>query len=408
MKRLITLYIALFSVLSVYSQTLIAKVTDGTEPMPYVSVYLKENPEIGTISDMEGVFTMPDLQKNTTVVLSFIGYKTMELKFKKIPTDTINITMVEQPIMLTETLIPSKTKKLSKRKQMKQLLADVKKQMIKDFPEEVRKYRIVSDYDFYEKDRIVAREEIIGTVAEIPNIGMKNTDSIQMVIDVCKRFRDRNVQYKLDSIRAGKFKDNRNQRLANLPDSSKFIHRVLWGSDIKWLFLELDGKISKWSMQEQDSTFLLTYHDKKNYFGIVKYELVLNYILDIYSYRVKSLSQSLKVNANIPFGYKLDADQLAIINVVNLAGEEHAKYRAKYIDADIKRNIIYREEYDQVIPSEKNVITKVEMAERKHNKPIYVHQTGSIKVVSAQTSAVKTFTKEEVNQSFPVIETLLD
>lgn len=409
MRKFITLYILfLLSIISAFSQDLIGRVFDGTEPMPYVSVYLKENPEIGTISDLEGVFTIPNLQKNTTVVLSFVGYKTMELKFKKIPTDTLDITMVEQPIMLTETLIPSKTPKLSKRKQMKQLLADVKKQMLKDFPEEVRKYKIVSDYDFYEKGRIVAREEIIGTVAEIPNIGRKNTDSIQMVIDMCKRYRDRNVQYKLDSIRAGKFKDNRNERLANLPDSSKFIHRVLWGSDIKWLFLELDGKISKWSMQEQDSTFLLTYHEKKNYFGIVKYELVLNYILDIYSYRVKSLSQSLKVNANIPFGYKLDADQLAIINVVNLAGEEHKKYRAKYIDADIKRNIIYREEYDQVIPSEKNVITKVEMAERKHNKPIYVHQTGSIKVVSAQTSEVKTFTKEEVKQSFPVVETLLD
>lgn len=331
----------------------------------------------------------------------------MELKFKKIPTYTIDITMVEQPIMLTETLIPSKTKKLSKRKQMKQILADVKKQMLKDFPTETRKYKIVSDYDLYEKGRMIAREEIIGSVAEIPNAGRKNTDSIQMVIDMCKRFRDRNVQLKLDSI-SGNLKEDKNQRLVNLTDSSKFIHRVLWGSDIKWLFLELDGKVSKWTMEEQDSTFLLTFRDKKNYFGIVKYELVLNYILDIYSYRVKSLSQSLKVNANIPFGYKLDSDQLAIINVVNLAGQEHKKYRAKYIDADIKRNIIYREEYDQVIPSEKNVITKVEMAERKHNKPIYVHQTGSIKVVSAQTSEVKTFTKEEVKQSFPVIETLLD
>jgi hypothetical protein len=48
------------------------------------------------------------------------------------------------------------------------------------------------------------------------------------------------------------------------------------------------------------------------------------------------------------------------------------------------------------------------MAERKHNKPIYVHQTGSIKVVSAQTSSVKTFTEAEINQSFPVTETLLD
>lgn len=408
MKRIVLLNIYFLIIFSVCAETLVGRVSDGNEPMSYVSVYLKENPEVGTISDMDGIFTIPDIQKNSTVVLSFVGYKTMELKFNKIPTDTLDIAMVEQPILLTEALIPSKTKKLSKRKQMKQLLSDVRNQMLKDFPQETRKYKIVSDYDFYEKGRIVSREEVIGTVAEIPNAGRKNTDSIQMVIDMCKRFRDRNVQFKLDSIRAGKLKEDKNQRLANLPDSSKFIHRVLWGSDIKWLFLELDGKISKWSMEEQDSTFLLTFREKKNYFGVVKYELVLNYILDIYSYRVKSLSQSLKINANIPFGYKLDSDQLAIINVVNLAGEEHKKYRAKYIDADIKRNIIYREEYNQVIPSEKNVVTKVEMAERKHKKPIFVHQTGSIKVVSAQTSEVKTFTESEVKQSFPVVETLLN
>ena len=407
MKRIIFLNICLLIVFSVCADTLVGRVTDGKEPMTFVSVYLKDSPEIGTVSDMDGVFTLPNLQKNTTVVLSFVGYKTMELKFNKIPTDTLDITMVEQPILLTEALIPSKTKKLSKRKQMKQLLADVREQMLKDFPAEVRKYKVVSDYDFYEKGRIVSKEEVIGTIAEIPNIGRKDTDSIQMVIDMCKRYRDRNVQYKLDSI-SGHLKKDKNQTLVNLTDSSKFIHRVLWGSDIKWLFFELDGKVSRWTMQEQDSTFLLTYTDKKNFLGIVKYELVLNYILDTYSYRVKSLSQSLKVNANIPFGYKLDSDQLAIINVVNLAGEEHAKYRAKYIDADIKRNIIYREENGQIIPSEKNVVTQIEMAERKHNKPIYVHQTGSIKVVSAQTSAVKTFTKSEVNKSFPVIETLLD
>ena len=375
--------------------------------MSYVSVYLKDKPEIGTVTNLEGVFKLPDLEKNTTVVLSFVGYKTMELKFKKIPTDTLEITMEEQPILLTETLIPSKTKKLSKRKQMKQLLADVRTQMLKDFPEETRKYKIVSDYDLYEKGRVVAKEEIIGTVAEIPNVGMKDTDSIQIVIDVCKRYRDKLVQHKLDSIE-GTMKGGRSQTLVELTDSSKFIHRVLWGSDIKWLFLELDGKISRWSMEEQDSTFLLTYREKKNYLGIVKYELVLNYILDIYSYRVKSLSQSLQVSANIPFGYKLDADQLAIINTINFAGQEFEKYRAKYINADIKRNIIYREEYNQVIPSEKNIVTKVEMAERKHRKPITAHQTGSIKVISAQTSEVKAFTESDIKKSFPVEVTLLD
>ena len=100
MRKFITLYILfLLSIISAFSQDLIGRIFDGTEPMPYVSVYLKENPEIGTISDLEGVFTIPNLQKNTTVVLSFVGYKTMELKFKKIPTDTLDITMVEQPIM---------------------------------------------------------------------------------------------------------------------------------------------------------------------------------------------------------------------------------------------------------------------------------------------------------------------
>lgn len=269
------------------ADTLVGRVTDGHEPMSYVTVYVKDAPEVGTISDMEGVFTLPDLKRNTTIVLSFIGYKTMELKFNKIPKDTLDITMVEQPILLTEALIPSKEKKLSKRKQMKQILADVRNQMLKDFPTETRKYKVVSDYDIYENEKVIAMEEIVGQIAEIPNIGRKETDSIQLVIDVCKRYRNKSVQMRLDSL-DGKLKKEKNVDLVHLTDSSKLIHRVLWGSDIKWLFLELDGKISKWSMEEQDSTFLLTYREKKNYFGVVKYELVLNYILDIYSYRVKN------------------------------------------------------------------------------------------------------------------------
>ena len=104
----------------------------------------------------------------------------------------------------------------------------------------------------------------------------------------------------------------------------------------------------------------------------------------------------------------LDADQLAILNTVNVAGQELDKYRAKYINAEIKRNIIYRQDYNQLIPSEKNVVTKVEMAERKHKKPITAHQSGSIKVISAETSDVKPFTKSDVSKSFPVEVTLLD
>lgn len=407
MRKFIIILALELCLVPIFADTLVGRVTDGTEPMSYVSIYLKDSPEIGTISDLNGVFTIPDIEKNTTIVLSFVGYKTMEMKFRKIPADTLQITMVEQPILLTEALIPSKEKKVSKRKKMKQILADVRAQMERDFPINTRKYKIVSDYALYENGKVFAMEEIVAQVAEIPNEGRKDTDSIQMVIDVCKRYRNKQVQMRLDSL-DNTLKKEKNVDMVHLSDSSKLIHRVLWGSDIKWLFLELDGKISRWSIEEQDSTFLLTYRDDKNYFGIVKYELVLNYILDIYSYRVKRLSQSLNVKANIPFGYKLNKDQLAILNVINLSGVDMTKYRAKYVNADIKRNIIYKEEYDQVIPSEKNIVTKVNMSERKQRKPINIHQTGSIKVVSAQTSEVKNFTSEEINKPFTVSETFLE
>ena len=113
MKKITLLFIFLGCLSACFADTLVGMVTDGTAPMSYVSVYLKNKPEIGTVSDLDGVFTLPDIEKNTTVVLSFVGYKTMELKFKKIPADTLQITMEEQPILLTEVLVPSKTKKLS-------------------------------------------------------------------------------------------------------------------------------------------------------------------------------------------------------------------------------------------------------------------------------------------------------
>ena len=48
MRKILALHILfLLSISSVFSQNLIGRVFDGTEPMPYVSVYLKEDPEKG-------------------------------------------------------------------------------------------------------------------------------------------------------------------------------------------------------------------------------------------------------------------------------------------------------------------------------------------------------------------------
>ena len=80
---------------------------------------------------------------------------------------------------------------------------------------------------------------------------------------------------------------------------------------------------------------MLTYREDRNFLGIIKFDLELHLVLDPYSYRIQKQSQSLVVEANIPFGYKLNADQLAILNVVNLTADDIEKFRLKKVGSII-------------------------------------------------------------------------
>jgi hypothetical protein len=402
-KKSLCLLVGMFALLPVLfaAVPVVGKVVDEQKmPMSFVSIYPENNPHAGVVTDADGVFVLDSLALNQTVIASFIGYKTLEFRLKQVPTDTLRITLYEQPILLSETEVAKEKKYISKRRKKKNLLNDVYAQLLHDFPSTNHFYKVVSDYAIYNDDKIAAFEELTGNVIEMPGKGPKGRDSIQLKPEWVKRHRHPETRQRLADI-DHKLRKEKNAERIQLVDSSAFVHRVLWGGDITWMFKELKGKTSKWESYEKDSMLLLTFHDDLNFFGILKVDLTLNLVLDPYSYRIKKQSQSLILEAKIPFGYKLNADQLAILNTVILT-KDIEKFRLKRVYADVKRNILYEEVNNEVFVEEKNVVTKVRMIDNK-DTALNFHQTALMKVLSASTSGVVPYTKQQLQEPYILI-----
>jgi hypothetical protein len=394
--------LVVFALFALANTTLTGRVTDPDGlPVSFASVYVENNPLNGTVTDANGVFVLPDVQPKENIVVSFIGFKTIEVKLKKVPTDTLRLQMQEQPILLSETEVSKERKHISKRRQKKNLLKDVYAQLMHDFPANNHFYKVISDYAIYNDDQIAAFEELSGNIVEIPLKDKHKVDSIQLLPNWVKRYRHPETRNRLDGIENRLRKDKNAQRI-QLVDSSIFVHRVLWGGDIKSMFSQLKDKVSKWESYEQDSALVLSFSDNYNFLGILKIKLVLNLVLDPYSYRIQKQSQDLQVEAHIPFGYKLNADQLAILNTVVLTSESIEKFRLKHVFADVKRNILYQTTDNKVYVDEKNIITKVKMVDNKDHT-LYFHQTGHVHVLSASTSEVVPYTKEQLQQPYNLI-----
>ncbi len=401
MKR--TLFSALFTLFAIYSNafTINGKVTDNGAAVPYTSVYVKENPQNGTISDLKGVFTLDDVKAGQTLVVSFIGYRTMDIKLKKAPKDTLRIKLVEQPILLQETSVNSKNKKLSHKKQMKLMISDVRRQMERDFPDSTNVlYNVNSNYGVYHSTEAVAIEDLGGDIVEMTGRMNGKKDFIQLHINWITRYRDAHTQRNYERLDST-LRKNTNAKLVHYADSSRWVHKFLWGSGIKSGFDHFSDHANRWDVEERDSVIVFTYTESRNYIGIVKGNLVLSFFLDPITYRVLKQSQQLQVDANIPFGYKLSKEQIQMLNTI-VIGVQFEKYWVKRAHIDIKRNILYTSYPDDHYGvKEKNIITNIHIEDRRRKKPIDFKQTGSIKVNSAQFG-MRPFTKAEEMARYPL------
>ncbi len=378
----------------------VGRVDEQQQPISFASVYPESNPKEGTVTNENGIFVLDSVANRQTIIVSFIGYKTAEIRLKKVPADTVQITLQEQPILLAEAEIGKNKKYISKRKEKKMLLADVYSQLLHDYPDRNHYYKVVSDYAIYNDDEIAAFEELAGNIVELPGMGKKGRDSIQLQPEWVKRYRHPETHGRLSGIE-DRLRKNKNAERIQLIDNSAFVHRVLWGGEIKEMFKELKGNVSNWESYEKDGMLLLTYNESRNFLGILKVNLTINLVLDPYSYRIKKQSQSVVLQAKIPFGYKLNADQLAILNTVILTSDNIEKFRLKRVYADVKRNIIYSEQGNEVFVEEKNIITKVRMLDNKDNE-LHFHQTGHMKVLSSSSSGVTPYTQQQLKRTYPL------
>lgn len=104
MNRFTLLLCSLFISLATYAQqiTVSGKVTSGGEEMIGVSISVKGDRTQGTITSLDGSYKI-QVNGNSTLIYSFVGYKTVEVPVKN--RKTINIELEEETQMVEEVVI---------------------------------------------------------------------------------------------------------------------------------------------------------------------------------------------------------------------------------------------------------------------------------------------------------------
>jgi len=89
--------------LSAQNRSISGKVQDtGGQPVPGAAVMLQSNSRVGTVTDLDGAFTL-SVPANATLVVECLGYKTVALELGSQP--QITITLEEESTVLDETVV---------------------------------------------------------------------------------------------------------------------------------------------------------------------------------------------------------------------------------------------------------------------------------------------------------------
>lgn len=400
---LLLLLAAPFSLLSV---NISGRVVDEKgKALSYVSLYLKKAPETGTITDVNGRFSLEVANTRDSLIVALVGYETVVVNLHKVNGDkTMKITMKEQPVMLNEIVVSvqkNKTKKKSKKEERAEIQAVLKKvydRIFVDFPSINVKYDVVSDLTAMSNNQVVLFDEWIGDIVELRDFrGV--TDSIQMKMDLDKRYVNDEFKSSINQYNPNDY-SIRDRKLVDKVDVQKMkkiqVHKIAWELDVQQLFYRYMSDKRHWSMVEKDgNTIVLTLTLTNRLPGIYKLVRKLVYAVDKSTYSIKTISERVSAEVNIPFGYKMTSAELAILNAFVLDREGFEKYRLKGFQGTSCRNNIFERKGNQLVVAEKNFTASGHIVDNKDNK---VNFSSKIKtrVLSVQTSGVKPYSESQL------------
>ncbi len=364
----------------------------------YATIYLKDNPIVGTATNDAGYFSLTTNEPTTaTLIISFLGYEKQEVALAYFTADSATLILREQPIALQEMVVSAPPKKQrNKRKQMTTILLQVYNRMAQDFPLENVQYQIVSNVRMDTENAPWGMEQMIATSVVIPNANYLGEDSIQFSGKYCKRFFTQELRNKADTILSNKKMDKRLRKAANEVDSGVVIHKVLWEREVKHAFAKRMEDPRRWTItQENEGETVLTYTEKKNYLGIFKYEFKSHFIVHSTTYSLLRFSEEISMAVNIPFGYKLREEELQYLNLLNVSGEDITKFRVRKMRNNIRMNTLYKRVDDQLLVQEKNLSADAKIiGTKKAEIPLHIRATQQVTAV--QTAGVKPMPKSQM------------
>ena len=347
------------------------------------------------------------------MIVSFIGYEKLSVPAGKLTRqeDSIPATIVlhEQPIALQETVVAAKAhKQRNKRKQMAALLHAVWVQMENEFPKENAQYQVVSDVRMQSEGSTWGMEQMIANIVVLHEAGKEGRDSVQFQGRFCKRFFDSRKRAEADEILAGdaiermekKQKEKFMRKAANAIDSGVVVHRALFAmGGMKHNFEEAMGDLKHWKVSnESEGETVLTHTEKiSRYLGCFKMEYQRHYIVDSKTYSVRRFSEHADVKVTIPFGIKLNADQLQMLNLLNMDEQRIEKFRLHKLRAAVDLNTIYQRRDDKVYTLEKNMILNAHIiGSRKAEIPVNVKATQ--RVTDLQTEGIQPLRPSQITK----------
>ena len=422
------LFIVLLCALEFNAAVYTGQVVDEKgQPISYATVYPEVAPELGTATNNDGIFRFEaNLPASSPVVVSFIGFEKVEVTGDRLrvkgDTALQVIVLKEQPIALQETVVAAKpSKQRNKRKQMATLLHAVYVQLEKEFPDEPAQYQVVSDVRMTSGEAqtghaaVWGMEQMIANIVVLPEAGIDGRDSVQFQGRYCKRFFDARKRAQADSILAGETlerlekaqKDvpkgasqNYMRRAVNAVDSGVVVHEALFAlGNMRYDFQETMNDIKHWSVsnESEGETVLTHTQTVSKYLGCFKMTFQRHYIIDSRTYSVRRFSEHAEVKVVIPFGIKLNSDQLQMLNLVNMNEEQINKFRLKRLRSAVDLNTIYQRRNGLVYTQEKNMILNAFIVGSKKTEiPLNIQATQ--RVTDLQTEGVKALKKHQMTR----------
>ena len=422
------LFIVLLCALEFNAAVYTGQVVDEKgQPISYATVYPEVAPELGTATNNDGIFRFEaNLPASSPVVVSFIGFEKVEVSGDRLrvkgDTALQIIVLKEQPIALQETVVAAKpSKQRNKRKQMATLLHAVYVQLEKEFPDEPAQYQVVSDVRMTSGEAqtghaaVWGMEQMIANIVVLPEAGIDGRDSVQFQGRYCKRFFDARKRAQADSILAGETlerlekaqKDvpkgtsqNYMRRAVNAVDSGVVVHEALFAiGNMRYDFQETMNDIKHWSVsnESEGETVLTHTQTVSKYLGCFKMTFQRHYIIDSRTYSVRRFSEHAEVKVVIPFGIKLNSDQLQMLNLVNMNEEQINKFRLKRLRSAVDLNTIYQRRNGLVYTQEKNMILNAFIVGSKKTEiPLNIQATQ--RVTDLQTEGVKALKKHQMTR----------